>query len=308
MALRQGTGTVQAASPYDAKGLPTAVLGKTGAVVPRMAVGTGSQFCLIKDEDEATELLVHALDHGLYYWDTAHVYVYDGIVSESRLGRVVKHRRDEIFLSTKVTTREPEQAKRDIELSLKRLETDHVDILKIHSIESVEDAEAIGERGGLVDVLRQMKDEGVAKNIGFSGHASADAMALVAKRYDLDTMLCALNHYDETGAQQFETAAQPVAAAQGLGVCVMKVVRPRQSVKGVEAADLIRYALSLEHPTAAVVSNNSLDILKANIEILRNFTPMNADEKKAMRITLAPFFRHEGLPWMDPGYRDGMMA
>src|SRR5512145_126019 len=73
---------------YDPKGLPTAILGKTGVRIPRVAIGLGSRFCTIRKEEEATELLNYALDNGLYYWDTAHIYENTelGVISEVRLG------------------------------------------------------------------------------------------------------------------------------------------------------------------------------------------------------------------------------
>ncbi len=119
---------------YDAKGLPTAVLGKTGVRIPRIACGLGSRFCSIEKTDDAIRLLNFALDNGLYYWDTALSYENSklGFTSEERMGEVVKTRRDELFLSTKVESRDPDEAKRQIETSLKRLKTDHLDMLKIH--------------------------------------------------------------------------------------------------------------------------------------------------------------------------------
>jgi predicted aldo/keto reductase-like oxidoreductase len=293
-------------SPYDAKGLPTRAIGRTKVQVPRMAIGTGSRFCAAS-EDVALEILTYALDNGLYYWDTARVYVYDGVDSEARLGKIVKHRRKEIFLSTKVTTRDPEQAKRDIEKSLTLLNTDHLDILKIHQVESVEDVEEMGKKGGLADVVRSYRDQGVTTNVGFSGHNSADAMALAAKRFGFDTMLMALNHYQE-GREPFEGHAVPTAVAEGLSVMVMKVIRPRETVKTVSAKDLMRYALSLKGPTGCVIGIDNLDVLKQNIGVLRDFAPMDKQELDETRVALAPFYGDTNLEWMRPGYRDGQLA
>ena len=118
-------------SPYDAKGLPTVIHGKTGARVPRLAVGCGSRFCAVQDPEKSQELLNYALNNGFYYWDTAHDYVYNDVASEERLGLVLKHRRKEVFLATKVGERTYDGALRHIEESLKRLNTDHLEILQI---------------------------------------------------------------------------------------------------------------------------------------------------------------------------------
>jgi len=99
-ACGSGNDTQKVKNQYDPKGLPTAVLGRTGVVIPRIAIGLGSRFLTIKTLDEAVEMCNYALDNGLYYWDTAHSYVNNatGAVSEERLGNIVKYRRKEIFL------------------------------------------------------------------------------------------------------------------------------------------------------------------------------------------------------------------
>ena len=83
-------------SAFDAKGLPTAVLGKTGAAVPRIGIGLGSRFCAVTDEDKARAILEACLDRGFYYWDTAYSYRNKDIVSEERIGR---DRRDRLLLA-----------------------------------------------------------------------------------------------------------------------------------------------------------------------------------------------------------------
>ncbi len=291
-------------TPFDAKGLPTRILGKTGERVPIMAIGTGSRFCAVKDEDKASEILTYALDNGLYYWDTAHDYAYGDVISEVRLGKILKDRRQEVFLSTKVGARDPDEAKRHIEESLRRLQTDHLDILKVHLIRSLDDVEVIGKKGGLVDILYRLREEGVARHIGFTGHLSAAAMKAAAERYDFETMLIALNHYSK-GQEKFEEHAVPYAARKGMGVIVMKAIRPRETVKSIQAKDLIRYALSLEHVNAAVIGTDSIEVLKQNIELIKTFQPMTEQEMIHIRTALAPFYRHPKLEWMHERYRDG---
>jgi len=294
-------------SAFDAKGLPTRILGNTGCRIPLMAVGAGSRFCSVKDEDMALEILEYALDSGLYYWDTAHDYGNENVISEKRLGKILKHRRKEVFLATKVGSREPDEGRRHIEESLNRLQTDYLDILQIHSIESVEDVNNIGRKGGILDVVRQMRTEGVTKYIGFTGHSSAEAMALAARQYDFDTMLIALNHYNE-GEENFEKMAVPVAAQKGLGIMVIKVIRPRETVKSITPKELIQYALSLKNVHAAVIGIDSIEVLKENIALIKDFKMLDSDKMDNIRISLNPFYRHEGVEWMQPHYRDGFWA
>lgn len=295
-------------SDFDSKGLPTAVLGKTGVRVPRMAVGLGSRFCNIDNAEDAVEMLEYALDNGLYYWDTAHIYenTKNGVVSEERAGLVVKNRRNEIFLSTKVTSRDPDEAKKQIELSLKRLQTDHLDILKIHNVRTMEDVNKISEKGNLIDIISKLKEQKVTKFIGFSGHASAEALKALAERGNFDTMLMAMNHYDiKNNPQKRQEMVIPVALEKGMGVMLMKVIRPRENNPSFTVPDLIRFALSLEGPTGITVGMDSLEVVKSNLEILRNFKPMSAQEMNIMAANLTPYFNHENLPWMKSGYQDG---
>ena len=219
---------------FHSKGLPTRTLGKTGIQVPLIGIGTGGRFLSEKDEYKGLEILTYALDHGLYYWDTAHDYGNDKVNSEERLGKILKKRRKEVFLATKVGARNADKAKRHIEESLKRLQTDYVDIFQIHSITSVEDAKKVVKKGGLLDVVRDLKEQGVAKFIGFTGHSSAEAMAMLARDYDFDTMLIALNHFSSKN-ENFEKHAVPVAAEKGLGIMVMKVIRPRETLKNLSS-------------------------------------------------------------------------
>ncbi|MFB0565611.1 MAG: aldo/keto reductase [Candidatus Aminicenantaceae bacterium] len=292
---------------YDAKGLPTRVLGKTGVRVPLIGIGGGSRFCTIKEPDRSVELLNYALDHGFYYWDTAHDYVSESVVSEERYGLVLKERRDEVFLATKVQNRTYDGAMGHLEESLKRLRTDHLDLCQVHNVQSPEDVEKIGAKEGVLKALQKMKDEKVMRFIGFSGHRSAEAMMKMVNRYEFDTMLIALNHYAEREGD-FEKQAIPAAAKKKMGIMVMKVIRPRETVQSVSPEELIRYALSLKHVNAAVIGIDSPDVLMKNIEIVRNFKPMTQKEMIKVGVTLRPFFEGENLAWMQPGYTDGLPA
>ena len=290
---------------YDPKGLPTRILGKTGVRVPLIVVGCGSRFCTVQEPEKSVEILNYALDHGFYYWDTAHDYVYNNVVSEERLGLVLKDRREEVFLSTKIGERTYDGAMRHFEESMKRLQTDRLDLLQIHLIRSLEDIEKICAEDGVLKALRKLKDEKVTRFIGFTGHLSAEAMMEMANRYDFDTMLIALNHYPERQGD-FEKQAIPAAARKKMGILVIKVIRPREMVESLAADELIRYALSLKHVDAAVIGTDSLDVLKKNIQLVKNFKKMTPEEMKKISVDLEPVFAGQNLPWMDPGYTDGV--
>ena len=297
-------GASPASSTYDAKGLPTAVLGKTGVAVPRIGVGLGSRFCAVTDEDEAQKILHAALDHGFYYWDTAYNYTNKSIVSEERLGRVLESRRKEVFLATKFEARDRDGVMRQLEGSLKRLRTDRLDLYQVHLVESLADLDALGLPGGALEALREIKEQKIARFIGFTGHLDAAAMAEAARRHDFDTMLIALNHYAERRGD-FEGGAIPVAAAREMGVMIIKAVRPRETVPGLDPSELIRYALTLPLVHAAVVGMDKLEVVGKNAALLRDFQPLSRDEMTRLAVKLEPFNSGLGLPWMRPGYTDG---
>ncbi|HLP71523.1 MAG TPA: aldo/keto reductase [Bacteroidales bacterium] len=293
---------------YDSKGLPTVVLGKTGVRIPRMAIGLGSRFLNIPTLDEALEMCSFALDNGLYYWDTAHDYVNTatGAVSEERLGHIVKNRRNEIFLSTKVAARDPEKAKAQIEESLKRLQTDHLDMLKIHAVESTDEVKEITKKGGVLDVISKLKEEGVTRFLGFTGHSSAVVLTQMVETGRFDSMLFAMNHY--TKGEDRQGMIIPAAKARGMGIMVMKTVRPKETITGLDPRQLVRFALSLEGPSGIIVGMDSKKVVQSNLDLLRNFKPMDDAEKQKYAMLLHPFFRHENLAWMQPGYHDGLTA
>ncbi len=292
-------------SPYDAKGLPTVKLGNTGVQVPMMGFGCGSRWMSVESDDTALQILESALDMGFYYWDTASSYGNDQITSEERIGKILKEHRENVFLVSKTGDRGADKAKESIERSLKRLGTDHIDLLHIHSISSVEDAEQLGEKGKVLEVLDRYKSEGVIKHIGFTGHTTAEGMKRAAEIYDFDVMMIALNHQSSDGTEKFEDLPAPFAKKKGLGVVAMKVIRPRETVDGLAVEDLVRYALSLDEFHMINVGIDSMEVLKHNFEIIKEFKPMDEPEMEQIRLALQPFYRGENLAWMKPSYMDG---
>lgn len=289
---------------YDAKGLPTRILGKTGVAVPLIALGCGSRFCSVTDLDQSAAILEQALAHGLYYWDTGHDYVYNDVVSEERLGLVLKDRREEIFLATKIGDRTRDGALRQVEESLARLQTDHLDLLQIHNVQSLEDVAAISAEGGVIEAVSQLKQQGVTRFIGFTGHSSADALSEMATRFDFDTVLFALNHYSQ-GQEDRLGQVVPAAVSKNMGILVMKVIRPRETVESLTAEELVRYALSLDNITAAVIGTDSLEVVTQNAALAGNFEPMGTQEMEQIAGRLQPLFNSGRLAWMQPGYTDG---
>jgi len=120
-------------------------------------------------------------------------------------------------------------------------------------------------------------------------------------------MLIALDHQVQ-GEQPFESLAIPAAADKGMGVLAMKLIRPRETVEGLSPASLINYALSLKQVTAAVIGTDSIDVVKANVELVKNFKPMSEEEMQKLRMAVRPFHQGNDVPWLQAGYVDGHLA
>jgi aryl-alcohol dehydrogenase-like predicted oxidoreductase len=295
-------------SPYDPKGLPTRPLGKTGVQVPYIGLGTGKRYCSVSDEETGLAILNHALDNGLYYWDTASIYKSnDGkVISEERLGKVLKTRREEVFLATKVRSRNIDDAKAELEQSLKRLQTDQIDLYQIHMVTDMNDVEELFKPKGLVRFVDDLKSQGVVRFIGFTGHTSAEALKTMAERHNFDTILFSLNHHRRNNKERREEDAMSAAYKKQMGIIAMKVIRPRETVKSVSSTELIHYALSLPGMSSALLGQESIEIINANLEVIRNFKPLSKDEMERIRFALNPFYKNKHLEWMHPHYIDGM--
>ena len=152
--------------------MPTRVLGKTGVRVSILAMGGGSRFLMYKEEDKALEALNRAFDLGITYMDTA--FGYGNGLSEERVGKVMKDRRKGIFLATKINKRKGDEAMKILEGSLKRLQTDQVDLIHIHDLKGADDLAAAEAKDGVLAVLRKLRDQKVTRFIGVTSHTDPD--------------------------------------------------------------------------------------------------------------------------------------
>ncbi|MCC6231373.1 MAG: aldo/keto reductase, partial [Verrucomicrobiales bacterium] len=171
--------------------IPQRTLGRTGIQVPVLGFGCGSRFLMYADDDTALAALHHAIDLGICYLDTAHSY--GNGKSEERVGRAMPARRREVVLATKIAARTAEEARRQIELSLRRLQTDHLDVMHIHALKNLEDLQAIEAKGGVLEALYRAREEGLTRAIGITSHADPVALQTALQRHDFDCTQMALN-------------------------------------------------------------------------------------------------------------------
>jgi uncharacterized protein len=275
-------------------GMPMRVLGKTGQKVSVLAFGSGSRFLAYKEEDKALEALSKALDLGITYIDTA--YGYGNGQSESWVGKLMPARRKDVFLATKVNARKGDDAQRIIEGSIRRLNTDHVDLLHIHSLLGPEDLAEVEAKGNVLDIVHKMREQKVARFIGITSHTDPAVLKTALERHDFDCTQMALNAakagmakgvsaYGEQHEQSFESLALPVAVRKKMGIIAMKVFAQEQ-LKA-PAKDLIRYSLSLP-VTACVVGMPKLEFIEENISVAKAFKPMNREEMQRISGQLVP--------------------
>lgn len=281
--------------------LPSRTLGRTGAKVSILAFGCGSRFLMYKDEDSATAILNRAIDLGITYLDTA--YAYGDGQSETRVGKVMATRRKDVWLATKIPDRTRDEFLRRLETSLKRLQTDHVDLVHIHSLGQADDLEKIESKDGALKGLMEAREQKMARFAGMTSHTNGEVMAKAIERHDLDCVQMALN---ASRNGRFEELALPAANKKSLGVIAMKITGQEFLVgEGSGKADmnsLLRYSMSLP-VTTAVVGMPHPEMLTHNVETARTFSPLTDMEKDRLRQQLG--VSREGLEKRLVGHFDG---
>jgi len=265
--------------------IPRRVLGRTGVSVSILAMGCGSRF-LMYPEEEASAVVDKVIGLGINYLDTAVGYG-DG-ESERRLGKVMATRRKEVFLATKIPgrARTRDLALKEVEASLKRLQTDHVDLLHVHSVGDEKDLAAIEAKDGVMKALYELREQKVTRFIGMTSHTDGAVMAKGIERNDVDCVQLAMN---PARVNQFEELAFPAARRKNLGVILMKVTGQEKLLieGGPDVASLLRYAWSLPISTA-VCGMPKLEHLDANVATARAYRdPLPAAEIERMREQLA---------------------
>lgn len=264
--------------------IPRRKLGKTGVEVSAIALG-GAHIGDVKSEQAAIRIIHEALDAGITFMDNA--WEYHQGRSEQIMGKALQGRRDKAFLMTKVCThgRDRKVAMQQLEQSLRRLKTDHVDLWQVHEVIYDNDPDLHFAKGGVIEALDQAKREGKVRFVGFTGHKDpAMHLKMLAYDYPFDTCQLPLNCLDAS-FRSFEKQVLPELNKRGIAALGMKSLGGggEPVKKGViTATEALRYAMSL--PVATTVSGiDSLQVLRQNLDIAKGFKPMNAAEMQALR-------------------------
>lgn len=277
--------------------IPKRVLGRTGVEVPIIGFGTGSKFQSAHEgrEDEAVQLLNRAVDLGINWLETAHIYGKDGW-SEKIVGRVLKTRRKEVFVTTKIHDRTYDEIMRQIEISLKRLQTDYIDLLHIHWLKA-DEVDLLGQKGYSVETFYKLREQKIVRFIGISSHDQPVEMRRFIERYDFDCVQLVLNAAmqgvtqpgwrlaPEVSTPSFEAITVPAAQKKNMGIIAMKTLGyghllgtpPEKD----SAQTLMRYAWSL--PIASsMVGMTSLEEVEQNARWASTFRKMSQDEMQEL--------------------------
>ena len=273
------------APPQSAEGtVPKKSLGRTGVQVSALGLG-GYHLGSVNTDQVANEIVAKALDHGMDFLDNAWEY-HDGL-SEERLGRALKGKRQSVFLMTKVCThgRDKKVAMRMLEESLRRLQTDHLDLWQIHEVIYENDPDLIFAPGGAAEALLDAKKQGKVRFIGFTGHKDPEIhLKMLAHDFPFDTVQMPLNCFDAT-FRSFETQVLPEATRRGIAVLGMKSLGGSGEMVrhgGITAQQGLRYAMSL--PVATTISGiESMEVLDQNLAVATNFQPFTTAEMKTLR-------------------------
>ena len=271
--------------------MPKRRLGRTGAMVSMIGLG-GYHIGIPKSDEEGMRLIRHAIDHGVTFLDNC--WDYHGGDSERRMGKALRDGyRAKVFLMSKIDGRTRQAAAEQIEQSLKRLETDVVDLMQIHEVIRPSDPARCFAPGGAMEALLAAKKAGKIRFIGFTGHKDPEIHLSMLKAgfdhgFTFDTVQMPLNVMDPH-YKSFEKKVLPVLVKRDIGVLGMKPLGSGDILKSgaVNARECLQYSLSL--PTSVVITGcDSMRILKQALDVASSFRPLSAEQVQALLAKTAP--------------------
>lgn len=267
--------------------LATRRLGRTGVEVSVLGLGGFHIGMDGLSDTDAVKLTRAAIDAGITFMDNNWGY-HEGR-SEERMGEALAGGyRDQVFLMTKFDARSKQDALRELDESLRRLRTDHLDLWQIHEVVYYNDPELLAEPGGALEALDEAKQAGKTRFVGFTGHKDPALHRETLDLFDFDTVQLPLNVMDHH-FQSFERQVLPVLLERDLGVIAMKSYGDRVILDSgvVTPEEALRYVLNL--PVSTVVKGlEGLGDLEEAIEIARGFTGLSEEEVAAILAKTAP--------------------
>jgi predicted aldo/keto reductase-like oxidoreductase len=258
--------------------IPTTTFGKTGVKVSVIAQG-GARMDLHPDIQTAAAYVRSVYDLGVTYFDCARGY-WDGR-SEEAYGIGLEGIRKNVFLTTKTLKRTAKEVRQDLEISLRLLRTDHVDLWQVHAVQNHADIDKILSPGGAVEAFEAAKKAGQCRFIGFTGHYDAEIHVALLKAYDnWDTVMMPV-HAADHAYLSFEKMALPVAAERGVGVQAIKVFGKAFLLRSLSPTECLKYVLSQPGVHVAICGAGTQGQMEDNIRAVRNFRKKMTPEEIA---------------------------
>ncbi len=267
-----------------ANGIPLRPFGQTGVQVSALGFG-GHQLGDAADESAAIELVHRAIDGGITFLDNC--WEYHRGKTEDWMGKGLKGRRDKVFLMSKVCThgRDKDLGMRMLEESLRRLQTDHLDLWQVHGVSFENDPDLFIRPGGAAEALRAAKQAGKVRFVGFTGHKDPSIhLKMLGTGFPFDSVQMPLNPFD-ANFRSFEKQVLPELSNRGIAALGMKPLNGRGEAikKGLlSAEEALRYAMSL--PVATTITGiDKAEILDQALRIGQTFEQMSPAEMQAVR-------------------------
>jgi aryl-alcohol dehydrogenase-like predicted oxidoreductase len=264
--------------------IPRRPFGRTGVQIS--ALGFGGHHLGDADDFKTAETIVgRAVDAGVSFFDNC--WEYHRGKSEAWMGSSLKGKRDRVFLMTKVCThgRDKDLALQMLHESLKRLQTDHLDLWQIHGVSFDNDPAEFIRPNGAAEALSKAKKDGSVRFTGFTGHKDPKIhLAMLNTGFPFDSVQMPLNPFD-SGFRSFERLVLPELVRRGIAPLGMKPMSgsgPAIKKSVFTAEESLRYAMSL--PVATTITGmEKLDVLEQNLKIAAGFQPYSAETMDALR-------------------------
>ena len=279
-------GTLSTSASADRKnGIPYRPLGSTGENVSVIGLG-GYHLGKQSDPAESIRIIRTGIDEGINFLDNC--WDYNGGESEIRMGKALRDGyRERAFLMTKIDGRTKTAAEAQLNESLRRLQTDRIDLLQFHEVIRDSDPDRVFAPNGGMEAVLEAKKAGKVRFIGFTGHKSPDIhlkmLATASKHgFKFDAVQMPLNVMD-AHFNSFEKKVLPVLAENKIGVLGMKSMGDHIILesKTVTPAECLNYAMNL--PTSVVITGcDSMQILQQALRAARSFQPMNSSQVAAL--------------------------
>ncbi len=264
--------------------IPLRDFGNSGRQISALGLG-GHHLGDAEDEETAIQIVHQALEGGITFFDNC--WEYNRGKSENWMGKGLKGFRDQVFLMTKVCThgRDGALATQMLEQSLRRLQTDHLDLWQIHGVSFDNDPELFIRPGGAAEALMKAKENGQVRFLGFTGHKAPEIhLKMLSTGFPFDAVQMPLNPFD--GAfRSFEKMVLPELQRRQIAVLGMKPFGGKgEPIKKavLTPEEALRYAMSLP-VTTTITGMEKLDILHQNLKIAQSFKAMSTAEMQELR-------------------------